>query len=196
MNRKLVTFMALIFFGLSLNAQPKVYGKLWISIESQDTLSGSEVDMVSNASRLGVKGSMDFGEGLEAIYQAEYEVDPVDGTADEKNGRTIKQRNSFVGIKGSYGTLFLGTHDTAMKRSIAKIDLFNDLAADIKNILQGENRMSDFIGYTTPTLGDGFSATFNAIKGTKDEEDNSIGDSTSMSLNYKAKSFYAAIAFD
>ena len=83
-----------------------------------------------------------------------------------------------------------------MKRSIAKIDLFNDLAADIKNILQGENRMSDFIGYTTPTLGDGFSATFNAIKGTKDEEDNSIGDSTSMSLNYKAKSFYAAIAFD
>ena len=74
MNRKLVTFMALIFFGLSLNAQPKVYGKLWISVESQDTSSGSEVDMVSNASRLGVKGSMDFGEGLEAIYQAEYEV--------------------------------------------------------------------------------------------------------------------------
>ena len=55
--------------------------------------------------------------------------------------------------------------------------------------------MSEFIGYTTPTLGDGFSATFNAIKGTK-EEDNSIGDSTSVSLNYKTKSFYAAIAFD
>ena len=195
MNRKLVTFMALIFFGLSLNAQPKVYGKLWISVESQDTSSGSEVDMVSNASRLGVKGSMDFGEGLEAIYQAEYEVDPVDGRADEKNGRTFKQRNSFVGIKGSYGTLFFGTHDTALKKSQSKIDLFNDLAGDIKNILQGENRMSDFIGYTTPTLGDGFSATFNAIKGTE-EEDNSIGDSTSISLNYKTQSFYAAIAFD
>ena len=189
-------FIFITLFCFSLKAEPTVYGKLWISVESQDTSSGTEVDMVSNASRLGVKGSMDFGEGLEAIYQAEYEVDPVDGTADEKNGRTFKQRNSFVGIKGSYGTLFLGTHDTAMKRSIAKIDLFNDLAGDIKNILQGENRMSDFIGYTTPTLGDGFSATFNAIKGTKDEEDNSIGDSTSMSLNYKAKSFYAAIAFD
>ncbi|MBQ81950.1 MAG: porin [Gammaproteobacteria bacterium] len=195
MNRKLVIFIALSFFGLSLNAQPEVYGKLWISIESQDTSSGSEVDMVSNASRLGVKGSMDFGEGLEAIYQAEYEVDPVDGTADEKNGRTFKQRNSFVGIKGSYGTLFLGTHDTALKKSQSKIDLFNDLAGDIKNILQGENRMSDFIGYTTPTLGDGFSATFNAIKDTE-EEDSSIGDSTSISLNYKTKSFYAAIAFD
>ncbi len=188
-------FIFIALFCFSLKAEPTVYGKLLISVESQDTLSGNEVDMVSNASRLGVKGSMDFGEGLEAIYQAEYEIDPVDGTADEKNGRTFKQRNSFIGIKGSYGTLFLGTHDTALKKSQSKIDLFNDLAGDIKNILQGENRMSDFIGYTTPTLGDGFSATFNAIKGTE-EEDNSIGDSTSVSLNYKTKSFYAAIAFD
>ena len=188
-------FIFIALFCFSLKAEPTVYGKLWISVESQDTLSGTEVDMVSNASRLGVKGSMDFGDGLEAIYQAEYEVDPVDGTADEKNGRTFKQRNSFVGIKGSYGTLFLGTHDTALKKSQSKIDLFNDLAGDIKNILQGENRMSDFIGYTTPTLGEGFSATFNAIKGTE-EEGNSIGDSTSISLNYKTKSFYASIAFD
>lgn len=188
-------FIFIALFCFSLKAEPTVYGKLWISVESQDTLSGTEVDMVSNASRLGVKGSMDFGEGLEAIYQAEYEIDPVDGTADEKNGRTFKQRNSFIGIKGSYGTLFLGTHDTALKKSQSKIDLFNDLAGDIKNILQGENRMSDFIGYTTPTLGDGFSATFNAIKGTE-EEYNSIGDSTSVSLNYKTKSFYTAIAFD
>ena len=188
-------FIFIALFCFSLKAEPNVYGKLSISVESQDTLSGTEVDMVSNASRLGVKGSMDFGEGLEAIYQAEYEIDPVDGTADEKNGRTFKQRNSFIGIKGSYGTLFLGTHDTALKKSQSKIDLFNDLVGDIKNILQGENRMSDFIGYTTPTLGDGFSATFNAIKGTE-EEDNSIGDSTSVSLNYKTKSFYAAIAFD
>ena len=155
-------FIFITLFCFCLKSEPNVYGKLWISVESQNTSSGAEVDMVSNASRLGVKGSMDFGEGLEAIYQAEYEVDPVDGTADEKNGRTFKQRNSFVGIKGSYGTLFLGTHDTAMKRSIAKIDLFNDLAGDIKNILHGENRMSDFICYTTPILGDGFSATFNA----------------------------------
>ena len=189
-------FIIIASFCVSLKAEPTLYGKLWITVEHQDTLSGIEVDMVSNASRLGVKGSMDFGEGLEAIYQAEYEVDLVDGTANEKNGRTFKQRNSFVGIKGSYGTLFLGTHDTATKRSIAKIDLFNDLAGDIKNILQGENRMNDFIGYTTPTLGEGLSATFNTIKGTEEEGCNAVGDSTSMSLNYKTKSFYTAISFD
>ena len=191
-----ILFMLLLFPVLYLQSEePTVYGKLWISVESQDTASGTEVDMVSNASRLGIKGSMDFGEGIEAIYQAEYEVDPVDGTADESKDRTFKQRNSFVGLKGSMGTIFLGKHDTATKKSQKKIDLFNDLAGDIKNILQGENRMSDLIGYTTPEI-NGFSATFNAIKGTQGLGDDSIGDSTSTSFSYDSENFYIALAFD
>jgi len=195
MKFKVLTLFAFLM-GFNLQSeQPTVYGKLWISIESQNTASGTEVDMVSNASRLGIKGSMDFGEGIEAIYQAEYEVDPVDGTADESKDRTFKQRNSFVGLKGSMGTIFLGKHDTATKRSQKKIDLFNDLAGDIKNILQGENRMSDLVGYTTPKI-NGFSATFNAIKGTEGLGDDSIGDSTSTSLSYDSENIYIALAFD
>lgn len=191
-----ILFMLLLFPVLYLQSEePTVYGKLWISVESQDTASGTEVDMVSNASRLGIKGSMDFGEGIEAIYQAEYEIDPVDGTADESKDRTFKQRNSFVGLKGSMGTIFLGKHDTATKKSQKKIDLFNDLAGDIKNILQGENRMSDLVGYTTPKI-NGFSATFNAIKGTEGLGDDSIGDSTSTSFSYDSENFYIALAFD
>ena len=191
-----ILFMLLLFPVLYLQSEePTVYGKLWISVESQDTASGTEVDMVSNASRLGIKGSMDFGEGIEAIYPAEYEVDPVDGTADESKDRTFKQRNSFVGLKGSMGTIFLGKHDTATKKSQKKIDLFNDLAGDIKNILQGENRMSDLVGYTTPKI-NGFSATFNAIKGTEGLGDDSIGDSISTSFSYDSENFYIALAFD
>ena len=190
----LTLFTFLIGFNLQ-SEQPTVYGKLWISVESQDTASGTEVDMVSNASRLGIKGSMDFGEGIEAIYQAEYEVDPVDGTADESKDRTFKQRNSFVGLKGSMGTIFLGKHDTATKRSLKKIDLFNDLAGDIKNLFHGENRMSDLVGYKTPKK-NGFSATFNAIKGTEGLGEDSIGDSTSISLSYDINTFYTALAFD
>ena len=195
MKFKILSMLLLVPVLYLQSEEPTVYGKLWISVESQDTASGTEVDMVSNASRLGVKGSMDFGEGIEAIYQAEYEVDPVDGTADESKDRTFKQRNSFVGLKGSVGTIFLGKHDTATKKSQKKIDLFNDLAGDIKNILQGENRMSDLIGYTTPEI-NGFSATFNAIKGTEGLGDDSIGDSTSTSISYDSENFYIALAFD
>ena len=195
MKFKILSLLLLVPVLYLQSEEPTVYGKLWISVESQDTASGTEVDMVSNASRLGIKGSMDFGEGIEAIYQAEYEVDPVDGTADESKDRTFKQRNSFVGLKGSMGTIFLGKHDTATKKSQKKIDLFNDLAGDIKNILQGENRMSDLIGYTTPEI-NGFSATFNAIKGTEGLGDDSIGDSTSTSFSYDSENFYIALAFD
>ena len=195
MKLKILSMLLLVPVLYLQSEEPTVYGKLWISVESQDTASGTEVDMVSNASRLGIKGSMDFGEGIEAIYQAEYEVDPVDGTADESKDRTFKQRNSFVGLKGSVGTIFLGKHDTATKKSQKKIDLFNDLAGDIKNILQGENRMSDLIGYTTPEI-NGFSATFNAIKGTEGLGDDSIGDSTSTSFSYDSENFYIALAFD
>ena len=195
MKAKGFILFIIICFGMSLSAEPKLYGKLWITLESQDTSLGSEVDMVSNASRLGVKGNIDIREGIEAIYQVEYEVDPVDGTADEKKERTFKQRNSFIGINGSYGTFFLGTHDTTFKKSHAKIDLFNDLAGDIKNILHGENRMREFAGYSTPTFR-GISATFNSIKGTEESEDDSIGNSTSVSINYKTKAFYAAFSVD
>ena len=195
MKFKILSLLLLVPVLYLQSEEPTVYGKLWISVESQDTASGTEVDMVSNASRLGIKGSMDFGEGIEAIYQAEYEIDPVDGTADESKDRTFKQRNSFVGLKGSVGTIFLGKHDTATKKSQKKIDLFNDLAGDIKNILQGENRMSDLVGYTTPKI-NGFSATFNAIKGTEGLGDDSIGDSTSTSISYDSENFYIALAFD
>ena len=195
MKFKILSMLLLVPVLYLQSEEPTVYGKLWISVESQDTASGTEVDMVSNASRLGIKGSMDFGEGIEAIYQAEYEVDPVDGTADESKDRTFKQRNSFVGLKGSMGTIFLGKHDTATKKSQKKIDLFNDLAGDIKNILQGENRMSDLVGYTTPKI-NGFSATFNAIKGTEGLGDDSIGDSISTSFSYDSENFYIALAFD
>jgi predicted porin len=196
MKYKVLVIFSLAIFGLSLNSEPKIYGKLWITIESLDNRHGNEIDFVSNSSRLGMKGSVNLKDSLEVIYQAEYEIDIADGKADELKDKTLKQRNSFIGLKGIYGTLFFGTHDTTFKRSHSKIDVFNDLAGDIKNILHGENRMRDFIGYRTPELNEKFSATFNAIRGTDELVNSDPGDSISFSLNYKAKLFYAALSVD
>jgi predicted porin len=196
MNLKIILIIFFTTSCLSLHAKSTVYGKLWISVESQKSLSGNELDMESNASRVGIKGSLGFREGLEAIYQVEYEVDLVDGKVDELKGSTFKRRNSFIGVKGFYGTIFLGTHDTSLKDSQKKIDLFNDLAADIKTILRGENRMNNLIGFITPTSKKGISVTFNTIKGSTESVNNSARDSTSVSLNYKTKSLYASISID
>ena len=196
MNLKIFYCLTVLVASLSLSAETTFYGKLWITAEYENNNVTSESNLVSNASRIGFKGDLEAGNKLSVIYQLEYEVDPVDGTADESKGRSLKQRNSFVGLKGSYGTLFLGTHDTAFKKSVSKIDLFNDLASDIKNILHGENRMNDFVGFTTPTSERGLSATFNAIRGTEDLNNNKLGDHLSYSLNYRGENFYAAIALD
>ena len=196
MNRKIFYCLTVLVVSLSLSAETTFYGKLWITAEYENNNVTSESNLVSNASRIGFKGDLEAGNRLSVIYQLEYEVDPVDGTADESKGRSLKQRNSFVGLKGSYGTLFLGTHDTAFKKSVSKIDLFNDLASDIKNILHGENRMKDFVGFTTPTSESGFSATFNAIRGTENLHNNKLGDHLSYSLNYSGENLYAAIALD
>ena len=195
MNIKCLVFFVTIVSSVSIFAEPVVYGKIWITAESQDREASRESDLVSNASRLGIKGEARIGDGLLGIYQLEYEVDPVDGTADETKNRTLKQRNSFIGIKGSKGTLFLGIHDTAFKGSQFKIDLFNDLAADRKNILHGKNRMRDFLGYTSPGAS-GFTFTINAIRGNDGQGDEKIGDSKSYSLNYENQNIYVSLAQD
>ncbi len=195
MNLYRFLLILLISFPFSLAAQPTLYGKLWLTLESQDTYAGTEVEWQSNASRVGVKDSFKFYKNTEFIYQVEYEFDPVDGKADKKKDRIFKQRNSFLGIKGSYGTIFIGTHDTAVKRSPSKIDQFNDLQADIKNILHGENRMQDLLGYKSPIFAGGFTITLNSIKKSESIID-SLGDATSVSINYKSDSLYVSLAND
>ena len=196
MNLKIFYCLTVLVASLSLSAETTFYGKLWITAEYENNNETSTSDLVSNTSRIGFKGDLEARNKLSVIYQLEYEVDPVDGKADESKGRSLKKRNSFIGLKGSYGTLFLGTHDTAFKKSSKIIDLFNDLNPDIKNILHGENRMKDFVGFTTPTSERGFSATFNAIRGAEDLNNNKLSDHLSYSFNYRGENFYAAIALD
>ena len=191
MKIKGLFLLIILLLTFSVQSDTTVYGKLFVTLESQEMLTGTELNIENNASRLGIKGNVELKRELEVIYQAEYEVDPVDGTADESNGRSFKQRDTFVGIKGSLGTLFIGTHDTAFKESQDKIDLFDDLTSDIKNILEGENRLSELVGFTTPVFGKNFSATFNVIK-----EKDGLGDASSFSLRYKTSNIYAALALD
>ena len=191
MKIKGLFLLIILLLTFSVQSDTTFYGKLFVTLESQEMLTGTKFNAENNASRLGVKGNLELKRDIELIYQAEYEVDPVDGKADDSNGRTLKQRNTFVGIKGSLGTLFLGTHDTAFRKSQAKIDLFNDLAGDIKNILEGENRLSELVGFTTPEFGKNLSATFNVIK-----EKDGLNDASSFSLNYKTSNIYAALALD
>ena len=169
---------------------PEFYGKVNVSIQNtQEEGKGSISEVVSNASRLGVKGNIELKHGLQAVYQAEYETQVDDG---DKDGQTFSQRNIFGGIKGDFGQVIVGNFDTPLKKAQKKVDLFNDLEGDIKNaITNNDNRVQNIVQYNTPKVA-GFVATVAHIASEKE----TVNDGTSSSLTFSNDDLYAAIAYD
>ncbi len=184
--------------GLSFNALAEVdiYGKANVTVQSSDDGEGSFTEIKSNASRFGLKGSEKITDGLEAVYKFEFQVDVSDADSKGDNDDNISARNQYVGLKGAYGQVVVGRNDTALKQSQGKLDLFNDLEGDIKNVFKGENRLGDSITYTSKSY-EGFKvlATFIA------EDDVDAKNGYSVALTYgdaglKKSAVYAAIAAD
>jgi predicted porin len=142
---------------------PTFYGKAFLTLDSLDQEGAGLVlqnkaaaekdtwELNSNASRLGVKGETELDiEGLTAIYQAEYEINVDDGS----NGDTaFSQRNTFAGLKGSWGQVIAGKFDTPFKTAEGKIDQFNDLIPDLDILIGGQNRLANSVQYSSPKLG-------------------------------------------
>lgn len=175
--------------------KPEFYGKFNVVQEFvQQETGGSYSQLNSNASRLGVKGKIALDGGLTAIYQAEYETFIDDGQ--KAAGQTITQRNTFVGIESSVGTLQAGMFDTPMKLSQNKVDLFNDLQGDIKNVISGnaENRSENSVQYTSPSLSGVVLAVdhINSEDKTTAKKDNGL----SASVAYTRGGIYLAYAYD
>ena len=175
-----------------------IYGKVNVSVVNADNGSTDQWKLNSNASRLGVKGKTEIADGLYAVYKAEFEVCVDDGDC---KGQTFAQRNIMGGIRGSFGTLWAGKHDTPTKLAQNKIDLFNDLEGDIKNTFEGENRASNMIAYTSPEM-NGFATTLAMIPAEGSDvdgdgqNDTGLTDGMSYSVSYTKDNFYIAVAGD
>ena len=167
----------------------KVYGKVNVTVQSDDEGTDSRVTKIkSNASRLGFKGETTLKDSLSVIYKIEYEANIDDG---DKKGETITQRNSYVGLKGNFGTVLAGMHDTPMKKAQGKIDLFNDLDGDLKNVFNGEVRAKNTVYYASPSLS-GLSADVAYVA----SEEDKVDDGVSMAAKFKFEGLYTALAYD
>lgn len=128
-----------------------VYGKLHLSVNSVDDQASnvSDLGISSNASRIGFKGSEDLGGGLAAIWQIETTVN-----LDEGNASNLASRNSFIGLKGGFGTALVGRHDTPLKLVGRSLDLFGDTMADSRNVLGGggDTRANNAVAYVSPSF--------------------------------------------
>jgi predicted porin len=170
----------------------EVYGRINVTLQNSDEAGVGQVELQNNASRVGVKGELPLNEGLKAIYQLEWGVDLDDQTDD-----TFTDRNQFVGLQGTFGTIRVGRHDTALKEAQGEFDLFDDLEGDIDRVFNGESRLRNYIGYVSPTFAGALTATVNFFPGEDAENgEDGLADSTSLALAYDDERIYAAIAHD
>ncbi len=105
---------------LVAQADTILYGSARVSVDYNDDDPASGYwDVVNNSSRIGVLGSEELGGGLSAVYQYEFGVDMTEG------GNLESNRPKFVGLKGGFGTLTLGTQESPYYHVASVIDIFN-----------------------------------------------------------------------
>ncbi len=134
MNKKLI---ALAVAGacvapaaMAQTANPvTLYGRIHATFEVVEATGGAagtpEVirrnRVNDQASLLGVRGTEDLGGGLSAFFQLETAFRPDDASS------AFAQRNSAVGLQGSWGSLLLGRWDTPFKVTTGNVDPFGDV---------------------------------------------------------------------
>lgn len=132
-------------------ADTTLYGKLHASVgQIKDTqsiggvsASATNTASESHASRFGIKGATALDNGMEATYGLEYGLD-IDGD----NSRALAARNTFVGLKGGFGEVRVGRHDTPAKLATAGLDNFVDGYADMGNVVLADNlRVDNAVAY-------------------------------------------------
>ena len=203
MNKKIVA--AAVAAGLALpmaSAQAaevvdkklEVYGKLHLSLDSIDgaTPADDKYELNSNASRLGFKGAIPLDAGLTGTYKFETEVAVEDGTTE------FATRNTYLGLKGGFGEVRLGRHDSPLKMAQGKFDQFGDTAGDLKNAgsHDGENRNTNSITYLGKFDNLGVNVQLIPGEGDGTTGGQGISDTTSIGVSYKAGPLYVAVAND
>jgi len=191
MKKSLLALVIASVLPVAAMADVTVYGKANVSVQNADEeVGGSKVELVSNASRIGIKGGEEVNSQLKVIYQFEYQTEVDDGVG--SNGQTFGQRNIYVGLQGSAGTIMAGNFDTPTKVAQEKVDLFNDLEGDITQIFRGEIRASNIVQYVTPASWGAFTSSIAYV--TKESDD--VDDGVSVSVGFNTPAVYVAVAMD
>lgn len=211
MNRKLLALAVGAAFALPVAgmAAPTVYGQLDLSLDRVNTDAPLSVPPVaadfdrwevnSNSSRIGVKGEEALGNGLSAVYMAEWGVagDVAGATAP---GTDLNARNRYIGLKGDFGTVRLGAYDSPLKEAQGMVDQFNDMRyADMSNAVYGETRMSDAVGYTSPKLADAITLKAVIQPGESvavTKASSRLANAYSFSATFEQEGIYASLGFN
>jgi len=179
-----------------------IYGKMHVSVDLSDKDDGSAnsdgMSISSNSSRLGFKGDHAVNDDTSIIWKLETEIKP-----DEASGNLLS-RNSYVGLKGEFGSVKVGHMDTPFKLVGSVWGVFGDTVGERRAILGASatngnklnQRAKNSLLYTNKFGNVTLSAMYatdaqDSAAGKLDDTDN---DMTSISVTYKEGPLMLAIA--
>ncbi|HFA9379859.1 TPA: porin [Neisseria gonorrhoeae] len=148
--------------------------------------TGSEIS--DFGSKIGFKGQEDLGNGLKAVWQLEQGAS-VAGT---NTGWGNKQ--SFVGLKGGFGTIRAGSLNSPLKNTNNNVNAwesgkFTGNVLEISGMAQREHRYLS-VRYDSPEFA-GFSGS---VQYAPKDNSGSNGESYHVGLNYRNNGFFAQYA--
>jgi predicted porin len=140
MQKKLIALAITAAFSTSAFADANVYGVIDAAVGSLSN-SGQKSDVLAisggmAASRLGVKGSQDLGNGLKAVGVLEYGLDTQSVNAVTGSNSGIgASRQGLLGVAGDFGTVATGYLQTTGYDFGGKFDpLAGSIASPLQNL--------------------------------------------------------------
>lgn len=203
-TRRVVGFilMAAALYSPLAAADAQIYGRAHVSLDSLSDGDDQGFNVSSNSSRLGFRASLDVAEGLTGFMQLEQEVRYENGSGN------FATRDSYVGLRGSYGEVRLGFFDTPLKLISGKIDFFRDQIGETRNVTRlrdvysggdfdFDTRFRNGIHYRSPSIND---VTFDVHYATNTDAganvDGNNNDAISTALTWETRENYLALAYE
>lgn len=151
-------------------------------------------DLNTETAKLGVKGTEDLSNGLQAFYKFEFSFE---------DGRGLNRtRYAYIGLKGDFGTLTLGQQDSLYKvvtnyNDIFEDNFYNDWATHFQ-AAAGDSRIPKVISYVSPNFSGfqfGVAGVLDGSHDVVDPSNNQAFTGAQVGAWYNANGFYAGVAY-
>lgn len=120
MKKSLIAMAVAGVIAAPMAAQAGGYGRIVVAVtapnEDADGQNADDLSVEDGSSYVGIKGEEDLGNGLNAIYDYQFDVFGDTGTLN-----AVGTRQSYVGLSGDFGTVKLGKSTEAYYEHVGVI---------------------------------------------------------------------------
>jgi predicted porin len=132
-----------------LASMPTIYGNIQLGYVSDNTNTTESKGLKDNLSTIGFKHNHTISEGVEAFFKAEFEYN---GDNNEEGGGIDKLDEAYVGVKGEFGSIQIGSDDTVYEWAdmVDTDEVYGLIDSEIAADQEGDN-----LQYVSPEIAEG-----------------------------------------